>query len=150
MAKQIKSIEKKTLNTPDEIRTFYKGKVELATVGTVTFGRASLQPGWKWSESVKPIVKTEYCEAPHAQYHVSGRLKVRMVDGTEQEFGPGDVGVIPSGHDAWVVGNEPVVVIDISGMTHYAKPAAKKAVKNPPKQKPERRNAEARPSERNN
>jgi hypothetical protein len=55
-------------NAPDEVRTFDKGKVELATVGTVTFGRASFQPGWKWSESVKPIVKTEYCEAPHVHY----------------------------------------------------------------------------------
>ncbi len=129
MAKQTKSMQKKTLNAPDEVRTFDKGKVELATVGTVTFGRASLQPGWKWSESVKPIVKTEYCEAPHVQYQISGRLKVRMADGSEQEFGPGDVGVIPSGHDAWVVGNEPVVMIDISGMTHYAKPVARKVVK---------------------
>ena len=129
MAKQTKSIQKKTLNAPDEIRTFDKGKVELATVGTVTFGRASLQPGWKWSESVKPIVKTEYCQAPHVQYQVSGRLRVKMADGSEQEFGPGDVGVIPPGHDAWVVGNEPVVAIDISGMTHYAKPAARKVVK---------------------
>ena len=129
MAKQTKSMQKKTLNAPDEIRTFDKGKVELATVGTVTFGRASLQPGWKWSESVKPIVKTEYCQAPHVQYQVSGRLRVKMADGSEQEFGPGDVGVIPPGHDAWVVGNEPVVAIDISGMTHYAKPAARKVVK---------------------
>ena len=128
MVKQIKSIQKKTLNTPDEVRTFDKGKVELATVGTVTFGRATFEPGWKWSESVKPIVKTDYCEAPHVQYLVSGRLKVRMADGSEQEFGPGDVGVIPSGHDAWVVGNEPVVAIDISGMTHYVKPAARKVV----------------------
>jgi hypothetical protein len=68
MAKQTKSIQKKTLNAPDEVRTFDKGKVELATVGTVTFGRASFQPGWKWSESVKPIVRTEYCEAPHVHY----------------------------------------------------------------------------------
>jgi mannose-6-phosphate isomerase-like protein (cupin superfamily) len=135
MAKQINSIQKKTLNTPDEVRIFNKGKVELATVGTVTFGRASFEPGWKWSESVKPIVKTEYCEAPHVQYHISGRLKVRMADGSEEEFGPGDVGVIPSGHDAWVVGNEPVVAIDISGMTHYAKPAAKKVVKKSDKAK---------------
>ncbi len=129
MAKQIKSIQKKTLNVPDEVRTFDKGKVELAMVGTVTFGRASFQPGWKWSESVKPIVKTEYCEAPHVQYHVSGRLKVRMADGSEEEFGPGDVGIIPPGHDGWVVGNEPAVVIDISGMAEYAKPGAAKRTK---------------------
>ena len=63
MVKTRKSMEKKTLSSPDDVRTFDKGKVELATVGTVTFGRASLEPGWKWSESVKPIVKTEYCEA---------------------------------------------------------------------------------------
>jgi hypothetical protein len=135
MAKQIRSIQKKTLNAPDEIRTFDKGKVELATVGTVTFGRASFEPGWKWSESVKPIVKTEYCEASHVQYHVSGRLKVRMADGSEEEFGPGDVGITPSGHDAWVVGNEPVVVVDISGMKQYAKPAARKVVKKSAKAK---------------
>src|SRR6266496_5091093 len=129
MAKQTRSIQKKTLNAPDEIRTFDKGKVELATVGTVTFGRASLEPGWRWSESVKPIVKTEHCEAPHVSYHVSGRLRIRMADGTEQEFGPGDVGVVPPGHDAWVVGNEPVVVVDISGMKEYAKPAVRKVIK---------------------
>ena len=129
MAKQIRSMQKKTLNTPDEVRTFDKGKVELATVGTVTFGRANFEPGWKWSESVKPIVKTEYCEAPHVQYHVSGRLRIRMADGSEEEFGPGDVGTTPPGHDAWVVGDEPVVVIDISGMKEYAKPAAKKGAR---------------------
>ena len=135
MAKQTRSIQKKTLNAPDEIRTFDKGKVELATVGTVTFGRASFEPGWKWSESVKPIVKTDYCEAPHIQYHVSGRLRIRMADGSEDEFGPGDVGTTPPGHDAWVVGDEPVVVIDISGMKEYAKPAAKKGARKLAKRK---------------
>ena len=125
MAKKA-AMQRKTLNVPDEVRTFDKGRVELAKVGMVTFGRATFHPGWKWSESVKPIVKTEYCEAPHVQYHVSGRLAVKMADGTELEFGPGDVGVIPPRHDAWVVGDEPVVVIDISGMTGYAKPTARK------------------------
>jgi hypothetical protein len=135
MAKKIKSIQKKTLSAPDEVRTFDKGKVEVATVGAVTFGRASFEPGWKWSESVKPIVKTEYCEAPHAQYHVSGRLRIRMADGSEEEFGPGDVGITPPGHDAWVVGDEPVVVIDVSGMKQYAKPVAKEGARKPAKRK---------------
>ena len=135
MAKKAKTKQKKTQNYQDDVRNFDKGKVELATIGGITFGRASFEPGWRWSESVKPIVKTEYCEAPHVQYHISGRLRVRMVDGTEQEFGPGDVGVVPSGHDAWVVGDEPVVVIEISGMKEYAKPAAKKAVKRAAKAK---------------
>jgi len=115
------TIEKKSLNKPEETRTFPKGKVELATVGGITFGRATFQPGWKWSESVKPIAKTKSCEAPHTQYIVSGRLMVVMDDGTKTEFGPGDIGTIPSGHDAWVIGNEPCSAIDITGMTNYAK-----------------------------
>ena len=115
------SMQKKSLNAPDEKRAFPKGKLELATLGTMTFGRATFEPGWKWSESVKPIAKTDSCQAPHTTYHVSGRLRVRMDDGTEQEFGPGDVGVVPPGHDAWVVGTEPVVMIDITGLTQYAK-----------------------------
>jgi hypothetical protein len=117
----MKRMEKKSLNSPDETRSFPKGKLELVTAGGITFGRATFEPGWRWSESIKPIVKTKSCEAPHTQYHVSGRLRVRMDDGTEEEFGPGDVSVLPPGHDGWVVGNERVVVIDVTGMTQYAK-----------------------------
>ena len=102
-------------------RSFPKGTLELVTLGNVTFGRATFQPGWKWSESSKAAAKTESCQAPHTNYHVSGRLRVRMDDGAEAEFGPGDVSVLPPGHDAWVVGNEPAVVMDITGMTEYAK-----------------------------
>ena len=115
--------EKKNLSKPDETREFPLGRVELATVNRVTFGRATLQPGWRWSNSVKPIVKTASCEAPHLQYHISGRLGVAMDDGSKMEFGPGDVSWLPPGHDAWVVGTEPVVVIDISGMKTYAQPS---------------------------
>jgi mannose-6-phosphate isomerase-like protein (cupin superfamily) len=114
-------MQKKNVARPDESRSFDKGKVDLVTLGQVTFGRAVLQPGWKWSTCVKPLAKTESCQAPHLQYHVSGRLRVHMDDGTEDEFGPGDVSLIPPGHDAWVVGQEPVVVVDISGMRDYAK-----------------------------
>ena len=120
--KSSRAIEKKSLNRPEEVRTFEKGKVELATVGGITFGRATFQPGWKWSEHVKPIAKTKSCQAPHTQYVISGRLAVVMEDGTKVEFGPGDIGIIPPGHDAWVVGNEPAVAIDITGMTDYARP----------------------------
>jgi hypothetical protein len=114
-------MEKKSLARPDETRSFDKGKVELVTVNDVTFGRATLQPGWKWSTCVKPLVNTHSCEAPHLQYHIAGRLHVVMDDGTAQDFGPGDVSCIPPGHDAWVVGNDPVVLVDISGMRDYAK-----------------------------
>ena len=115
------TMQKKKLTQPDEKRTFDKGLVEIISIGGVTFGRATLQPGWKWSTCVKPIAKTPSCAAPHLQYHISGRLHVVMDDGSKDEFGPGDLSLIPPGHDAWVVGNEPVVVIDISGMTDYAK-----------------------------
>jgi len=114
-------MERKTMSRPDEQRDFPKGHLDLVNLGGVTFGRTRLEPGWKWSECVKPIAKTSSCEAPHLQYHVSGRIKAVMDDGATEEFGPGDVSLIPAGHDAWVVGNEPVVLIDISGMKEYAK-----------------------------
>ncbi len=121
MITTVETLQKKSLAHPDETRSFDKGRVELVTVGDVTFGRATLHPGWKWSTCVKPLVHTHSCEAPHLQYHVSGRLHVVMDDGTEAEFGPGDVSLIPPGHDAWVVGQVPVVIVDISGMRDYAK-----------------------------
>jgi len=106
---------------PEEVREFPKGRLELVTIGGATVGRAILQPGWRWSTSVKPIAGTKSCEAPHFQYHVSGMLRVVMDDGTELDCRAGDVSLLPSGHDAWVVGNEPVVVIDFQGMIDYAK-----------------------------
>jgi hypothetical protein len=106
---------------PEEVREFPKGRLELVKIGGATVGRAILQPGWRWSTSVKPIAGTQSCEAPHFQYHVSGVLKVVMDDGTELECRAGDVSLLPSGHDAWVVGNEPVVIVDFQGMIDYAK-----------------------------
>ena len=114
MTTTTEKMEKKSLTRPDETRSFEKGRVELVTVNDVTFGRATLQPGWKWSTCVKPLVNTKSCEAAHLQYHISGRLHVVMDDGSELELGPGDVSYLPPGHDAWVVGNEPAVVVDIS------------------------------------
>jgi uncharacterized protein DUF861 len=87
----------------------------------VTIGRASLEPGWSWEKCVKPIVKTNSCQAPHTQYMVSGKMKVVMDDGKEEEFGPGDALVVPPGHNAWVIGNEPVVAVDFTGLVDYAK-----------------------------
>jgi len=116
-------MQKKNLAQPDETRTFDKGLLELVTLGGVTFGRGTFQPGWRWSTSVKPLVKTKSGEVRYLQYHVSGTLHVVMDDGSEAEVGPGEVSLLPPGHDGWVVGNEPVVVIDISGMVDYAKQA---------------------------
>ncbi|HLN53630.1 MAG TPA: cupin domain-containing protein [Lentimicrobium sp.] len=106
---------------PDEVRNFPKGYLELVKVGGASVGRGVFEPGWRWSESVKPIAGTESCEAPHFQYHVSGVLMVEMDDGTTLECHAGDVSLIPPGHDAWVVGNEPVIVVDFQGMVDYAK-----------------------------
>lgn len=113
--------EHKNLASPDETRTFEQGKLEVINIAGGTIGRLTLQPGWRWSKHVKPIAKTEWCEAPHFQYQVSGRLRVKMEDGTEFELGPGDVSVLPKGHDAWVVGNEAVVLVDWYGASNYAK-----------------------------
>jgi hypothetical protein len=106
---------------PEEVREFPKGKLELIKIGGSTVGRAVFQPGWKWSTSVQPLAKTKSCEAPHFQYHVSGVLRIRMDDGSEFDCRPGEVSLLPSGHDAWVVGNEPAVVVDFQGMIDYAK-----------------------------
>jgi hypothetical protein len=111
----------KNFSAFEEIRTFPKGRVELLNIGGRVVGRAIFEPGWKWSTSVQPIAKTKSCEAAHFQYHVSGTLCVKMDDGTEVECRPGDVSLLPSGHDAWVVGDEEVVIIDFQGMLDYAK-----------------------------
>ena len=117
---RVATYEVKDLRSPDETRTFEKGRLDLINIGGGTIGRAVLEPGWKWSTHVKPIAGTEWCEAPHFQYQVSGRMHVLMRDGSEFEVGPGEVSYLPAGHDAWVVGNEPVVVVDWQGMGTYA------------------------------
>jgi hypothetical protein len=113
--------ELKAFGTPDEIRTFPKGRLEIVKIGGGTIGRAVLEPGWRWSTSVQPLAKTRSCEAPHFQYHMAGTIQVQMDDGTEILCKAGDVSMIPSGHDAWVVGNEPAIIIDWQGMGNYAK-----------------------------
>lgn len=113
--------EQKSFGKPDEVREFPKGRLELITFGGATVGRAVFEPGWRWSTSLQPLAKTASCEAPHFQYHVSGVLKVRMDDGTEFTCRAGDVSMLPSGHDAWTVGDEPAVVVDFQGMLDYAK-----------------------------
>jgi len=106
---------------PQETREFSKGKAELITLNGVTFGRATFQPGWRWSVDVKPIAGTNSCQAAHLGVQLSGTMHIKMDDGTEQDLRPGQLVNIPPGHDAWVVGSEPVVFIDITGMENYAK-----------------------------
>ncbi len=117
----MKETEFKSFERADEVREFPLGRVELVKIGGAMIGRAVFQPGWRWSTSVKPIANTKSCEAPHFQYHVAGILRIRMDDGAEFDCKPGDVSQLPSGHDAWVVGDEPVVVVDFQGMVDYAR-----------------------------
>jgi hypothetical protein len=97
--------EQKSFKEPDETRTFDYGVVDLVKIGGAEIGRLTLQPGWRWSEHVKPLAGTDLCEAPHFQYHVTGTLHIAL----------------PQGHDAWVVGDEPVVVVDWYGASNYAR-----------------------------
>ena len=113
--------EQRDFASPDEVRAFDHGRLELLRIGDSEIGRLVLQPGWRWSEHVKPIAGTELCEAPHFQYHVTGTLRVKAADGTEFDATPGQVTSLPAGHDAWVVGEEEVVVVDWWGASNYAR-----------------------------
>jgi mannose-6-phosphate isomerase-like protein (cupin superfamily) len=95
--------------------------LEVVRVGDTEVGRMTLQPGWKWSECIKPVVKTESCQAEHLGYAVSGRLHVVHNDGVEVDVGPGDAYVIHAGHDAWVLGQEPFVCVEFKSAGEFAK-----------------------------
>jgi quercetin dioxygenase-like cupin family protein len=112
--------EHRSFSRSDETRTFDHGHAEILNAAGGTIGRLTLEPGWRWSQDVKPIAGTELCEAPHFAYHMSGTLHVRMADGSEFDVNAGDLAVIPPGHDAWVVGDEPVQIVDWQGAVHYA------------------------------
>ena len=104
----------------DEVREFPNGHAEILNVGDGEVGRLVFEPGWRWSNDVKPIARTDSCEAPHFQYHVSGRWRSGWTTAPSSSPRPGDVTSLPSGHDAWVVGDEPVAVVDWFGASHYA------------------------------
>jgi uncharacterized cupin superfamily protein len=122
MATTLHAAEKKNFAAPDETRTFNHGKLDIVQVGGTAIGRATFQPGWRWSQDVKPIVKTDSCEAEHLAYVISGNMTVRMNDGTQLTYGPGDVMALPPGHDAWIEGNDVMEVVDFVGFADYAKP----------------------------
>ena len=115
-------LEVKSFDSPDETRPFEgKGEGLVVNVAGHAVGKGIFEPGWRWSENVKPIAGTETCQAPHLLYCVSGRMKVAMDDGSEGEIGPGEVASIEPGHDAWIVGDEQCVMVDFSGFAQYAK-----------------------------
>jgi hypothetical protein len=115
-------LQGKNFDTPDDILSFPLGEAALVRLPNGVVGKGVIQPGWRWSTHVKPIVKTEWCEETHIGYIISGRMAIRMADGTAREFGPGDVAFVPPGHDGWVVGDEPLVSIDWAGVEDFAQP----------------------------
>lgn len=120
MATQTLSAIVSNLSVPDEVREFSNGRIELVHLGDVVLGKITLQPGWQWARDVKPMAGTDSCHVAHTQYVLSGRLKVVMDDGTSLELKAGDAAIIPPGHDASVIGDEPFVAIEITGAKEFA------------------------------
>lgn len=104
--------EYKSFGTPDDTRSFELGEARQIKVGGADIFLLNFQPGWRWTEHVKHLAGTDLCELPHFMYHISGTLRVLMADGSEFDIQAGDVAVLSPGHDAWVVGDEPVVAVD--------------------------------------
>jgi uncharacterized cupin superfamily protein len=114
--------EVKSFDSPDEVRPFEgKGQTKVVQMAGHTIGLGTFEPGWRWSENVRPIAGTDSCQVPHLAYVLSGHMTVRMDDGSQIEIGPGDVASIPPGHDAEVPGNEPCVMVDFGDLSEYAK-----------------------------
>ncbi|MGH2704318.1 MAG: cupin domain-containing protein [Actinomycetota bacterium] len=121
MTDGISGLEKRSFDSPDETRSpFEKGKIEVVTLGGLVFSRETLQPGWRWSEHVKPIAGTQSCQKYHVKYILSGRQRVVMEDGTDLVLEPGDVAMMPPGHDAWVEGDEPNLLLELIGLVQRA------------------------------
>jgi hypothetical protein len=118
----VASIEIKNFDSPDETRPFEgNGHADVLNIGGHVVGKGLFEPGWKWSDNVKPIAGTESCEVSHLGYVISGRMKIYADDGSEGEIGPGDVYALHPGHDAEVVGDEPCIALDFGEFGEYAK-----------------------------
>src|SRR6266545_6220909 len=114
-------LQRRRFSEPSDVRTIPRGRIDVVELDDTVVGRMTYEPGWRWSEDVKPIAATETCQYHHLGVTLSGRLRAQMLDGTELEVGPGDVFEIPPGHDAWVVGDEPWVSVDFEAMRAYGR-----------------------------
>ena len=117
----VQKFENKSHTSPDEVRTPSKTRVEIVRLEGYTIGRFRMEPGWRWSECIKPVVQTQSCELSHVGHAISGRITVQLKDGSKQTISAGDSYAIPPGHDAWVEGNEPFVGIEVLSAEQYAK-----------------------------
>jgi quercetin dioxygenase-like cupin family protein len=122
-APQVTTLVAKSHDAPDEVRTPPKTRVEVVELGEFTIGRFNFEPGWRWSECVKPVAGTDSCQLSHVGYALSGQVTIKLEDGSEQTISAGESYTIPPGHDAWVEGNEPFVGIEVMSADVYAKPA---------------------------
>ncbi|MDQ6921654.1 MAG: cupin domain-containing protein [Candidatus Dormibacteraeota bacterium] len=120
----VSKFETKSHDSPDEARSPAKTRVEIVRLEGYTIGRFNFEPGWRWSECIKPVVGTDSCQNSHVGYAVSGELAVRLEDGTEKTIRTGESYTIPPGHDAWVEGDRPFVGIEVMSAEQYAKPTA--------------------------
>ena len=118
----VNKLETKSHDEPDEVRSPEKTQVEIVRLEGYTIGRFKFQRGWRWSECIKPVVGTDSCQVAHVGYAVSGRVTVRMNDGSQTTIKPGMSYTIPPGHDAWVEGDDPFVGIEVMSAEQYAKP----------------------------
>jgi hypothetical protein len=116
-------VVKKNVGSPDEVREFPNGSgaMRVLQLGPETLGYATFKPGWRWSKDMKPRVGGASCQTSHGLYVLSGRMTIRTDAGVETEIGPGDATHVPPGHDAWIVGDEPCVLLDWTGARVYAK-----------------------------
>lgn len=111
----------KSFETPDETRVFEKGRLEIVRIGGMVLGRASYEPGWRWSQHVSPIAGTPLCEVEHVGMVLSGRAMAAMNDGTEVELTVGSLFYVPpTAHDSWVIGDEPYISLHFLGAEQYA------------------------------
>ncbi|MGX6564820.1 cupin domain-containing protein [Cupriavidus necator] len=117
----VTKFEVKSHESPDEVRAPAKTRIEVVQLEGFTVGRFNFEPGWRWSECIKPVVHTDQCQASHVGYAVSGRLTVRMKDGTEKTIKAGDSYTIPPGHEAWVEGDQPFVALEVMSADTFAK-----------------------------
>lgn len=129
MATRTTRFTKKNISSPDEVRRFPKGQLDLLSIGDRSVGRFVIEPGWRWSTSVGPLTGEASCQVEHVHYILRGHMRWRMDDGKEFDAGPGDVVAVGPGHDAWLLGDEPGEAIDLLGAQAFAQPAPRGAAK---------------------